>query len=254
MGEAARAWAQGDFSSLIADPGRDELSTLAGDLDRMAADLTALVSARAQLATLEERQRLARDLHDTVKQKVFALSLQLAAAREGAADPSRAQQRLAEAASLVEEIQRELADQLRELQQSAGERDDLVPPLQQRLADFSRRSGCSVRSQLPRQLELTPVQADTVLRIVDEALANIWRHAQATQVDVVLDTHEAVVRLSLCDNGRGGARDTPDGMGLDNMRHRTATLDAGQLEIETLASGGTRLQLRFKPAAASDDD
>ncbi|MBL8244274.1 MAG: HAMP domain-containing protein, partial [Rhodanobacteraceae bacterium] len=83
---AAQAWARGDFAPHLVDRSSDELGQLAADLNRMAADLKALFATRAQLATLEERRRLARDLHDTVKQKVFALSLQLAAAREGGAD------------------------------------------------------------------------------------------------------------------------------------------------------------------------
>ncbi len=245
MGEAARAWAGGDFSSDIADRGRDELGLLAGDLDRMAADLKALVNARAQLATLEERRRLARDLHDTVKQKVFALSLQLAAAREGAADSERSGQRLLEAITLVEEIQRELSDQLRELSEVAGAAEDLVPALERRLADFERRSGCAIRHDLPASLEVPPTQAETVLRIVDEALANVLRHAAATRIDVMLATRNGDVELAICDDGRGGVRESSAGMGLSNMRHRTATLVGGTLSFEPRSTGGTCVRLVF---------
>lgn len=245
MGKAARAWAQGDFSPHLADTGRDELGELARDLDRMAADLHALVDARAQLATLEERRRLARDLHDTVKQKVFALSLQLAAAREGSADTERARQRLSEATSLVEEIQRELSDQLRELREDAGAAEDLVPALQRRLDDFARRSGCSLSHQLPGTLNLPPTLAESVLRIVDEALANVWRHARATQVHVLLTREGARIRLEIIDDGNGGARGSALGMGLANMRHRTASLPGGSLELQSPDGGGTRVLLQF---------
>ncbi len=246
MGEAARAWARGDFVEFIHDAGKDELATLAGDLDRMAADLKALVTARAQLATLEERRRLARDLHDTVKQKVFALSLQLAAAREGAADEQRAQQRLVEATALVEEIQSELADQLRELRDDAGPADDLVLALQRRLADFSRRSGCAVNQQLPASLRISPTEENAVLRVVDEALANIWRHAEASRVDVTLEVHDGSATVIISDNGRGGAHETPAGMGLANMRHRTERLPGGSLSVAAPESGGTCVRLSFR--------
>lgn len=248
MGAAARAWARGDFSPQLADRSRDELGELAGDLDRMAADLKALVDARALLATLEERRRLARDLHDTVKQKVFALSLQLAAAREST-DAERARQRLVEATTLVEEIQRELSDQLRELREDAGAVEDLVPALRRRIDDFERRSGCAVEHALPAALNLPPTHAETVLRIVDEALANVWRHAGAAQVNVMLDREGAAVRLQISDDGAGGALESGLGMGLANMHHRTASLPGGKLKIGPAHGRGTRIELHFEGGA-----
>ncbi len=250
MGEAARAWAGGDFSAPIADRGSDELGALAAELDRMAIDLQTLVDARAELAAHAERGRLARDLHDTVKQKVFALSLQLAAAREGADDAGRAQQRLIEASSLVEEIQGELADLLRELNTDADPAEDLLPPLLRRLQDFSRRSGCAMQHRLPEHLPLPSNQVDTVLRIVDEALANVWRHAMASAVEIALTHSGGKVELSIRDDGRGGVAESPAGMGMANMRHRTASLENGQLQVQSIAGGGTRLQLSFSAPSA----
>ncbi len=243
MGAAARSWARGDFRPNLSDRGRDELGELARDLDSMAADLKALVDARARLATLEERRRLARDLHDTVKQKVFALSLQLAAAREGAANTERAGQRLLEAAALVEEIQRELSDQLRELREGAGAAEDLVPALARRLDDFTRRSGCTLVRDLPPSLNLLPTHAEAILRIVDETLANVWRHAEATEVRASLKQVATQVSLSICDNGKGGAVQSPLGMGMANMRHRTASLPGGKLDIDSPAGAGTCVRL-----------
>lgn len=252
MGEAARAWAQGNFASSVADSGRDELGLLARDLDRMAADLKALVNARAQLATLEERRRLARELHDTVKQKVFALSLQLGAAHESGGDSERVQQRVLEAISLVEEIQRELSDQLRELSDPPGVPEDLVPALERRLADFARRSGCTLKHEIPASLELPPGVTETTLRIVDEALANVLRHAAASEVEVVLARRNDVIELTVTDNGRGGAHDSPPGMGLANMRHRTGGLPGGNLVFDHPPAGGTRVLLSFDAPPAGD--
>lgn len=246
---AAQAWARGDFAPHLVDRSSDELGQLAADLNRMAADLKALFATRAQLATLEERRRLARDLHDTVKQKVFALSLQLAAAREGGADGARQQQRLAEASTLVEEIQRELGDQLRELREDAGAAEDLVPELQRRLDDFARRSGLAVLPTLPAQLNLKPAQTESVLRIVDEALANAWRHSGATRVRVDLHRRERWVELVIADNGRGGARESALGMGIANMRQRAAGLPGGEFALDS-REGGTTLRMSFTLEAA----
>jgi signal transduction histidine kinase len=245
MSAAARAWAGGDFRAPIADRGRDELGALAAELDRMAVDLESLVATRAQLATQAERGRLARDLHDTVKQKVFALSLQIDAAREGSADAARSQQRLAEASSLVEEIQRELAEQLSEMGAPSGAAEDLVPALQGRLRDFSRRSGCAVGERLPASLALPAITNESVLRIVDEALANVWRHAKASRVEVELKAEHGRVQLTLADDGRGGVDADAGGMGIANMRHRATGLAGGSLQLESLPEGGTRVQLAF---------
>lgn len=241
---AAQAWAHGDFQPHLTDDSSDELGQLARDLNRMAASLKALFATRAQLATLEERRRLARDLHDTVKQKVFALSLQLAAAREGS-DGARRQQRLDEAAALVEEIQRELADQLRELREDAGAAEDLVPALQRRLDDYARRSGLCVDVDLPQQLNLVPGHTEAVLRIVDEALANSWRHSAAGRVRVSVRRSQQRIELEIADDGRGGARESALGMGLANMRQRAESLPGSEFSIVSPDGGGTLVRLRF---------
>lgn len=241
---AAQAWSRGDFAPHLADDSGDELGQLARDLNRMAANLKALFATRAQLATLEERRRLARDLHDTVKQKVFALSLQLAAAREGN-DAGRRQQRLDEAAALVEEIQRELADQLRELREDAGAAEDLIPALLRRLEDYSRRSGRAVDQDLPEQLNLTPARTEAVLRIVDEALANSWRHSEARRVRVSVRRSPQAIELEIADDGRGGARESALGMGLANMRQRAMSLPGAEFSIVSPEGGGTLVRLRF---------
>lgn len=245
IGAAARAWARGDFAPHLADDSSDELGQLARDLNRMAADLKALFATRAQLATLEERRRLARDLHDTVKQKVFALSLQLAAARECSTDAARLQLRLTEATTLVEEIQRELGDQLRELREDAGIAEDLVPALQRRLEDFARRSGYDVAAELPPLLNLKPAQTESILRIIDEALANTWRHSGAARVRVRVCQFGDQVELAIVDDGRGGARESALGMGLANMRQRAASLPGAEFSIVSPETGGTEIRLSF---------
>lgn len=241
---AAQAWARGDFAPHLADASSDELGQLARDLNRMAADLKALFATRAQLATLEERRRLARDLHDTVKQKVFALSLQLAAARESS-DATRLKLRLTEASALVEEIQRELSDQLRELREDAGVAEDLIPALQRRLEDFARRSGRAVELDLPDRLNLAPAQTEALLRIVDESLANIWRHSEADRVSITVRARDHRLELMVADNGRGGARESASGMGLTNMRQRANSLPDAEFAIVSPDGGGTVIRLLF---------
>lgn len=246
IGRTAHAWARGDFQPSINDPSRDELGHLARDLDRMAADLKALFATRSQLATLEERRRLARELHDTVKQKVFALSLQVGAAQHLHNDPQRLQSRLAESMTLVIEIQRELSDLLRELREGAGAVEDLVPALQRRLEDYSRRSGIAVHASLPEALTLAPAQVEHLLRIIDEALANAWRHARCSAVQLALAQAPGEWTLTIADDGVGGAAQHGAGMGLENMQARANLLPGGRFEIDSPVAGGTRLRIAFQ--------
>ncbi len=118
VARAASAWSRGDFSDRINDNSRDELGRLSGLLDHMALELKDLLRSRAQLAAMAERQRLARDLHDTVKPKAFALNLQLATARRQL-DNHPASERITQAERLSQQIQHELVQILDELRAGA---------------------------------------------------------------------------------------------------------------------------------------
>lgn len=237
IARAAEDWRRGDFSHLIGDRSKDELGHLAGQLDAMAGDLKALLATRAQLATLNERQRLARNLHDTVKQKAFALNLQLATAAKAIDANSGAGERLAEARRLTSQIQHELAEILDEL----GGADDAVVVLASllapRITDWSRASGIPALVRLASDCALPPARADDVVRLVDEALANILRHSGARQVEVDLAAAEARWQLRIRDDGRGGAAARPGGMGIGNMHARAAQLPGGRLQLRPRDTG-----------------
>jgi len=114
--EAATAWGQGDFDRLSHDTSSDELGQLARHLYHMAIQLRRLLETRQELATLEERNRLARDLHDSIKQQVFATAMQVATAQALLPhDPEGAQAHLAESQRLVQQTQQELTGLIHEL-------------------------------------------------------------------------------------------------------------------------------------------
>lgn len=249
MADAAGAWARGDFALVLDDRSGDELGRLSRALDRMALDVQAMVDARASLASLEERQRLARDLHDTVKQKAFALALQLAAARDSAGSP-KAARCLADAQTLVAEIQAELAQLLHERRAGAepdttqAARMDLAPALARRIDDFARRSGLRCQRELPTQCPLPVDVAETALRVFDEAASNVWRHADASEVRIQLTCEAACFSLSIEDNGRGFVLGEGNGMGVDSMQARARGIGA-RLDIDSRAGEGTHLRLRW---------
>lgn len=243
VARAATAWSRGDFSDRIADGSRDELGGLSSLLDRMALDLRGLMRSRAQLATLAERQRLARDLHDTVKQKAFALNLQLATARRVIGE-AQGSERLEQAQRLTQQIQQELAQILDELRASDTDLP-LAERLRQRAIEWSHTSGLMPAFALDDVPPLPAVQEESVLRIADEALANVLRHAGATEVSIALRREADRVRLAITDNGRGIAADRASGMGLGNMRGRAESLPGGRFELDAPGGKGTRVGVSF---------
>jgi signal transduction histidine kinase len=243
IARAASAWSRGDFSNRIGDRSRDELGIVSGLLDRMALELRTLMRSRAQPATLAERQRLARDLHDTVKQKAFALNMQLATARRVIGEVPGSD-RLEQAQRLTQQIQRELGELLDEMRASDADLP-LVERVRSRANDWSHTSGMSVALRLDDVPPLSAPTEDALLRIVDEALSNVLRHSGASHVDIELRRETERVELAIADNGRGAADDAPAGMGLRNMRERVQALPAGRFSFESRRDGGTRVAISF---------
>lgn len=244
IGRAATAWSRGDFSDRIDDRSSDEIGALSDLLDRMAVDLKSLVRSRAQLATLAERQRLARDLHDTVKQKAFALNLQLATMRRVLGD-SAASERLELAHRLTQQIQQELAQILDEMRASDAELP-FAERLRLRANDWAHTSGTSLGFAIEDVPALAQVQEDSLLRIVDEALSNVLRHSGAEHVDIGLRREADRVSLSIADNGRGAPEGFGNGMGLRNMRERSEALPGGTFKFDSVAGRGTVLTIGFQ--------
>jgi NarL family two-component system sensor histidine kinase LiaS len=248
LSQAADAWSRGNFSAVAADPSGDELGQLARRLNRMAEQLENLLQTRQELATLEERNRLARDLHDSVKQQVFATAMQVAAARALLpANPEAAERHLAEAEQLARQSQQELTGLLQELRPATLEGKGLVEALRTHTAEWSRRTGipAQVRLQGERPLPLEVEQA--LFRVAQEALANVTRHSLAKTADVHLAWQNGDVVLTITDDGRGfePAEVGPRGVGLHSMQERVAAL-GGRLQMESRPGQGTRIIARVR--------
>jgi signal transduction histidine kinase len=184
MTEAAHAWSVGDFQAHVSDHSSDELGQLAQDLNRMALQVQNLLDARQQLASLEERQRVARDLHDSVKQQAFALTLLIGAAQARLpADPAAAQGQLYKASDLADQIRQELTAILQQLRPVALAGQELQEALRTYTHQWSRASGIACEfpaSGLPGESGmpvLRPEIEEALFRIAQEALANAARHS-----------------------------------------------------------------------------
>lgn len=246
LSNAADIWSRGDFSAVVRDTSGDELGQLAERLNRMAEQLQTLLQARQELAALEERNRLARDLHDSVKQQVFATAMQVGTARALIdRQPESALVHLTEAEHLVKQAQQELTTLIRELRPAALEGKGLATALRDYLADWSRQTGITgqLRVQGEQPLPLTVEQA--FFRVAQEALTNAARHSQATAVDMHLAWQEAQVTLTIADNGRGFnvMAANGKGLGLRSMHERIEAI-GGELTVTSSPGSGTQITAR----------
>ena len=241
IARAASAWSRGEFQVVVQDRSRDELGQLAVNLNSMAEQLKSLLSARQALAVVEERNRLARELHDSVKQHMFTGALLVRAARKlFPRDPEGAQQHLIQAEQLAEQVQQELSAAIQALRPAALEDLGLAMVLRDYARDWSRRVGIAVDVGVQGE-RTTPLQIEEVLfRVSQEALANVARHSRASEVKIQLTWNEEEVGLSIGDNGQGfdTARTTGKGLGLTSMRERVEALH-GRLSISSSIEGTT---------------
>ncbi len=246
LATAADSWSQGDFSVVTADLSQDELGQLSRRLNRMAEQLQNLLQTRQELATLEERNRLARDLHDSVKQQVFATTMQLSAAKALLdTNPEKARGHLQEAEQLSRQSQQELAGLIEELRPAALESKGLVEALREFAGNWSRRTqiNAQVRTQGERPIPLPIEQA--LFRVAQEALANVARHSQAQTADIHLAWDNDHIIMTISDNGRGFdvEKGEQTGFGKQTMQERVTAVN-GTLSVNSTPGKGTQIIAR----------
>jgi NarL family two-component system sensor histidine kinase LiaS len=240
---AAQSWSQGDFSVVTRDRSKDELGQLSRELNDMAAQLESLIQAKGEFATLEARNRFARDLHDSVKQQVFATSLQIAAARALIErDTQSAEHHLSQADELVRQAQKELNVLIAEMRPAALEGKGLASALREYVGRWSQ--GAEIPADLRVQGEReTPLEVEqTLFRVAQEALANVARHSGAEHAEVDLIYTASTVTLRVADDGRGfdPAQGPGGGFGLQSMRERLVRL-GGHVDVESTPGKGTHV-------------
>jgi len=211
----------------------------------------ALVNARLyersrELSIVEERQRIARELHDAVTQKLFSLRLTAdAAATLAVRDPSRTVEEL----GTVRRLAAEVADELRAIVVGlrpvdlAGDGLDVALRKQAELLD--RVHGSAVRFSGGPVPRLTAAAEQAAYRIAQEALHNALRHGSPSTVEVTLDASGGTVRLEVADDGRGfdlGPAGAAGRLGLASMRDR-ARAAGGRLELRSSPGAGTTVRL-----------
>jgi NarL family two-component system sensor histidine kinase LiaS len=244
LSEATLAWSGGDFSVLVDDPSGDELGQLADRLNEMAQQLQELFDTRQELAVSEERNRLARDLHDSAKQQAFAAAAQISAAHKLLKhDPSQAEAHIEEAERLIKDLRRELTNLIQQLRPVALEDKGLAAAVKEYTEDWSRQNGITAEVRVQRGRPMSLEIEQTVFRIVQEALANVARHSQASHVEVELVYSKTEIACSVSDDGIGfDPGEVNSGLGLRSMQDRADT-QGGNLSLESVPGEGTSVSL-----------
>ncbi len=194
-------------------------------------------------ASQEERHRLARDLHDSIKQQLFVIQTAAATAEARfGSDAAGTSAAIAQVRESAREALAEMDAMLDQLRAAPLENTGLVEALKKQCEALRFRTGADVRlsiGDLPPSESLPPGAQQAIFRVAQEALANVGRHARATLVSVTVDSTPFSVELRIHDNGVGfDAGQATTGMGMNNMRARVEPL-GGVLAVTSEPGNGT---------------
>lgn len=198
-------------------------------------------------AQQEERYRLARDVHDGIKQHLFVIQTAAATAQERLTrDAAGAADAMMQVRNATREATTELDALLRQMQAAPLATSGLADALREQCEALAFRSGAEIDVRLgtlPADWQMPPGAQEAIFRIAQEALANIGRHARGHRASLRLDTADSVLRLVIADDGRGfDAATVHAGMGIRNMRQRAGEI-GGRLTVTSAAGTGTTITL-----------
>jgi signal transduction histidine kinase len=226
-----------------------QAETARQEKERLLEELQASQRQVQDLAVFEERNRLARDLHDSAKQRAFALSAQLDAVHSLIRrDPAAAEVHLQRAEQVADHLRQELANLILQLRPPEMERGGLPAALRQYGAEWSQQTNIALDVRVSGNRQLPADVEQALFRIAQEALANVARHSHAQRAELVLSCSPDLVTLTIADTGRGFAIDQARaGVGTRSMQERAARLPNGKLTLDSLPGQGTRVIAQCSP-------
>ncbi len=194
------------------------------------------------LAVMEERNRLARDLHDSAKQKAFAALAQLGTANGIIRTrPEEVIPHLTEAETLVYEVIQELTFLIQEIYPIALQEKGLPTMLREYVFEWENRNDAVINLTVQNERSLPLDVEQAVYRFIQEALANVSRHSRAKQVDISLVYNPDSLQVIIADDGRGfDMNQKAKGMGFRSMRERISSI-RGTVQMQSAPGQGTRL-------------
>ncbi len=256
--------ADGDFGLRVPVRGHDEVTRLEENFNKMASQLQASLDATRTLgeanARHAERTRIARELHDSISQELFSLSVLAGGLRRALPAGSTVLPQVEIMERTAGDTMREMRSLLLALRPVALTEDDLPGALAGVCRSYAERLGIPVSAELDLTGlgpdGLPPAVEHAILRVAQEAVANAARHASPARIAVGLEANGACAVLEVADDGRGFDVSAPPrdgdgrGLGLRTMRDRVTEL-GGLLTVESAPGQGTRVRASFPLLAAS---
>jgi signal transduction histidine kinase len=237
-----------------ADAARRESQSLLAELQEAHRQLQEYALHAEEMAVVQERNRLAREMHDTLGHRLTVAAVQLEGAqRLCSTDPDRAQVMVGTVRDEVREALGELRSAVATLRAPLEADLQLRSSLQRLITSFEEATGFIVHQVLPEKMpELPGVYRLAIFRAAQEALTNVQKHAEATHVWLMLTSQDNAVTLLVGDDGQGVSLSGEQaGFGLRGMRERAAQL-GGELHLEPRRGGGTQVSFRL-PLPAHED-
>ncbi len=227
-----------------------DLLNVLGNQIGIAVENARLYAQLKEMALLEERQRIAREMHDCLAQDLGYLILMLRELESGSQSygPRKMREQICRLRNVVVDAYEEVRQAILGLNVMVSKRLGLVPTLTEYLHQFSDRAGIAVELQIvdERATDLAPQVEVQLIRIIQEALANIRKHAQVRHAHVVFDTTDGKARVTVQDLGRGfvpgqtGKSAGRPSFGLEAMNERAESV-GGALKVQSEPGKGTRV-------------
>ena len=221
-------------------------------IDELTQSRANLMRVEREAGRLNERQRLARDIHDTLAQHFTSIIMHLSASKHS--NPESVQSAVQQAEDAAREGLDEIRRIVRDMQPEQIEKASLVEAVEELAARWSAENSVLVKMAVtgtPRSL--TPSAETAILRISQEAMHNIIKHAQAKNVNITFSFMEDIFVMDIADDGLGfDLSKSSAGFGLKTMRDRAEEL-SGTLTIESERGGGTAIAVSL-PISENNDD
>ncbi len=228
-----------------------------GDQVAIAIDNAHLYDRSRSLAIIEERNRLARELHDSVTQTIFSMTLASESARILLErDPSRVSARLDRLHELAQSALTEIRSLIFQLRPVTIADAGLIPALEQHTVERCRQDGLNVTLHVEGQGELSAEWEAALFRIIQEALNNVVKHAHTEEAVISLWLQDDVVRLKIEDHGSGFAPASINqpavGLGLTSMRERSELI-GGTFLLQSELGKGTTIEVEIPRRKSGED-
>jgi two-component system, NarL family, sensor histidine kinase LiaS len=251
----------GKFSARLDSYGHDELGQLADELNQLAKyfqeqvkSLQRLADEKSELAerahgaaVMEERQRLARDLHDSVSQQLFALNMLSSAAYKNIGEnPDKAEGIIKQVAVIAAKAQGEMRALLLHLRPIDLKGESLREALTILIQELKEKTQLEIEAAFDGIENLSKGTETHMFRIIQESLSNILRHSKATKVKIITEKKAGFVTLYISDNGKGfNLSDSKmTSYGLQTMKERAEEI-GGYFQIRSKEEEGTYIDLRI---------